>query len=289
MQYKLDPNGNLYQTEIDTHIPQGVSRLARPVHQSSVIFSAKNVARDMAYNAKQKQNVEFWKKQAQAKAQENYRRKANADAAMREKIVKEQAQPPLTHAEQLIKREAIRHAMYGADFSETEEVQGLPFTSRQAVLSAADFKQNRSRNPQYASINVDASGSAAITDWPKRVTGEPFNQAVEPPMNVQLPQSAFRRAQGLGDWFDDVADAIDDAKANLAANALSQTTPVGTSVIAQKALGVPATPPGFVGTMFPGTVRLPVVGPVPTAYLVYAAAGAAAIAGLVVMKKKRAK
>jgi hypothetical protein len=239
--------------------------------------------------------MKAWNANQYAAAQRNAAvKKQNYEKAVRAQVMGREALPPMTREEALITKELMRQKMYGpedenedcgqgnqnrgvdygghtSDFQINEEVPGQSYSA--GVHSSGDFNNLRPTNPSYAQIDTDASGSAAITDWPKRVPTQFWNQPVQPPANVQLPQSAYKAAMGLGDYYDEVSDGLLDSQVQFAAEQLAQTTPRPPLMGAAPSNEIsPLTqgPAQLMTTMFPGNITLPVLGSVPQVNIVYA-------------------
>jgi hypothetical protein len=293
MMYSLDKNGNLYQNSVDTHVPEGMGTKIPVVHESSVNFSREQVTQNMLRMQKQAKANAWNAVQSASAALNNAAKKKNYEKAVRAQVLGREAQPAMTREEALIKKEIMRQKMHGADFSETDEIPGQSYSA--GVHSVADYNQVRPVNPSYAQIPTNSSGSATVTDWPKRYPTQFWNQPVNPPSNVQLKQSAYKAAMGLGDYYDEVSDGLLESEVQFAAQQLAQTTPKtvvgatpsyeitplspapvpsgslypGVSLASNEVSPLTPGPMQVMNTLFPGVIVLPVLGPVPQVNIVY--------------------
>jgi hypothetical protein len=270
MMYSLDKNMQLIQNDPNTHVPGGFGAPVRQVNESSVNFSTENLTRQLLKNQQQAKANAWNATQKAAQNLKNYTKQKNYEAAVRAQVLGREAQPAMTREEALIKKELMRQKLHGADFSETEEIPGQSYSA--GIHSVADYNQLRTGNPSYANLPVGANGSAAVSDWPSRYPTQFWNQPVQPPSNVQLPQSAYKAAQGMGDYYDEVSDALLDSQVSAAAAQLAQTTPrknMG-AMPSNEISPLTQAPPQLMSTFFPGSITLPVVGPVSQINVVYA-------------------
>jgi hypothetical protein len=286
MLYGIDENFNLVQTSSDTHVPGGMGQRPRPVHESTVTFSPQAVSQSMLRLQKQAKMKAWNAVQSASAALNNAAKKKNYEAAVRAQVLGREAQPAMTREEAMIKKEVMRQKLHGADFNEFEEMPGVSYSA--GVHSIADFNNLKPTNPSYANLPVSASGVATITDWPKRDPTQFWNQPVQPPSNVQspVPQSAYKAAMGLGDYYDEVSDGLVDAQVQFAAQQLAQTTPrtaMG-AMPSNEISPLTQSPAQLFSTMFPGYVTLPVIGPVSQVNVAYAGL---AIFGLALLSRLR--